>query len=48
MPWFGLGDALPMHWDYDMSLFETGSRLRERNAVELQSNLFLCAGSPPP
>ena len=47
-PWFGLGDALPMHWDYDMSLFESGSRLRERSAVELQSNLFLCAVSPPP
>ena len=39
--WFTLGDALPMHWDYDMSLFETGTRHKTRARVELQANVFL-------
>lgn len=39
--WFSLGDALPMHWDYDMSLFETGTRHKSRARVELQANIFL-------
>jgi hypothetical protein len=39
--WFTLGDALPMHWDYDIAAFATGRMHKTRPALQLQSNIFL-------